>query len=200
MMLRLLLLVAYPLLVHLSVVRASATLAGLCLPLLAAVMLYAPLARRERGAWLGFALVVVLSAGLIRYGGAIAVLYLPPLLLPLAALVGFAGSLLPGRTPLVSQIAAQVHGPLPAPLARYTRGVTWLWALTIGALLAANLGMTTFGSRDAWSRFTNGGDYLTLGIVFFGEYAVRRLRFRDLPQPPFLDYLRLVVRTRPGAT
>src|SRR6185436_6251882 len=54
-----------------------------------------------------------------------------PLLTQLAICMGlmwlFGRTLLPGREPLVTFIARLVHGPLPAPIMRYTRNVTRAW-------------------------------------------------------------------------
>ncbi len=197
-MLRLFLLPAYPLLVHLAVLRESAALAGIALFVFAALSLFDSLLAGQRSAWLGLGASTAAILGLVRYGGAEWLLYLPPIALPMIVLLAFGNSLLPGRTPLVSAMATRVHGPLPAPLARYTRGVTWLWTLVIAVMLLLNLVLSLRSSRAAWSAFTNGGDYLLLIGVFLGEYAVRRLRFRALRQPRFLDYLRLVAQHRPG--
>ncbi|GAC1629742.1 MAG: hypothetical protein NVS9B10_21380 [Nevskia sp.] len=187
----------YPLLVHLAVLRHSALLAGLALFLLALVTLYAPLAAGRRGAWLALLGIAALLV-LLPVGGTSWLLYLPPIAFPLVILASFAVSLLPGRTPLVSAIAARVHGLLPPALAAYTRRVTWLWTLVIAGMLAVNLELSFGGSREAWSLFTNGGDYLLLVSVFLLEYLWRRARFRGLPEPSFADYLRLVLRHRPG--
>ncbi len=195
---QLILLPAYPLLVHFAVLRNSPYLAGLALLVLAAFCLYRPLVAGRGAAWLGLGAIALGLTTLVPYDAAIRMLYLPPIAWPLAVLLSFAISLLPGRTPLVSAIAARVHQPMPPGLAAYTRGVTWLWTLVIALMLTANLALTFSGSRLSWSAFTNGGDYLVLVAVFLGEYLVRRLRFRTLEQPRFIDYLRLVFRYRPG--
>lgn len=195
---RLLLLPFYPLLVHLAVLRQSAVLAGAALLVLAGLSLFEPLARGHRRAWLALGGCALALAGCVALGIAPWLLYLPPVAFPLLVLIAFAESLRPGRTPLVSTIATGLHGPLPPALVRYTRGVTWLWTLVVGGMLAANLAFSLGGSREAWSLFTNGGDYALLASVFLLEYGWRRLRFRSLEQPPFRDYLRHVLAHRPG--
>lgn len=194
---RLLLAPLYPLLVHVAVLRQSALLAAGALLLLAILSLYSPLAAGRRAAWLALPAIAAALAALLAFGAVPWLLYLPPVLLPLLILGSFAASLRPGRTPLVSAIAATVHGPLPPALKRYTRAVTWLWTLVIAAMLAVNLALSLGASRQAWSLFTNGGDYLLLGSVFILEYLWRRIRFRALPEPSFIDHLRLVLRHRP---
>lgn len=197
-MLRLLVLPLYPLLVHLAVLRQSSALAGAALLVLVAIGLAAALAAGRRAAWLALAGAAAAIAALSALGAAPWLLYLPPLLFPLAVFHAFASSLRPGRTPLVGAIATSIHGELTPELAAYTRAVTWLWTLVVGGLLLANLAFTLAGSREGWSLFTNGGDYALIAAVFLLEYAWRRLRFRRLEQPRFADYLRRVLAHRPG--
>jgi uncharacterized membrane protein len=197
-MIRLLLTPLYPLLVHLAVLGNSAWIAGLALFLLAALTLYPALHAARRAAWMGLIGIGAVLVALAQIGTTTWLLYVPPIAFPLVVLGAFASSLLPGRTALVSSIAASVHGPLPESLARYTRAVTWLWVIVIGGMLAANLVLSFGESRHRWSLFTNGGDYLLLTSVFLLEYAWRRFRFRHLREPSFADYLRLVLRHRPG--
>jgi uncharacterized membrane protein len=77
--------------------------------------------------------------------------------------------------------------------------VTWLWVIAILLFTGIDLGLMVFADRETWSRYANGWAYVLLGSIFIGEYVWRRLRFRDLDQPRFLDYLRLVVRNPPRA-
>lgn len=197
-MFRLLLAPLYPLLVHLAVLRHSAGLAAAALLLLAALSLFTPLREGRRGAWLALAIIALALAAAWHVGSVHALLYLPPLVFPALVLWAFAESLRPGRTALVSVIATQIQGPLPPAVQAYTRRVTWLWTLVIAALLGTNLLLSFGPSQQAWSAFTNGGDYLLIAAVFLLEYAWRRLRFPELEQPSFPHYLRQVLQHRPG--
>jgi uncharacterized membrane protein len=194
---RVLLLIAYPLLAHASVVMQSPRLEWAALSVLAAACLHGGLRAGQARTWLAFALIVAALAALTRAGGGRYALYLPSLVAPLLVLIPFAGSLLPGRTPLVSRIAALVHSPLPAVLVGYTRRVTWLWTLAILLFAGIDIALMAFADRETWSLYANGWAYMLLGTVFVGEYLWRRLRFPDLDQPGFADYLRLVVRNPP---
>ncbi len=100
----------------------------------------------------------------------------------LALLTVFAGSLRPGRTPLVTVIARAARGPLPPELIRYTRLVTWLWAGFAVAQLMGSLLLLIFASPAAWSLFVNGLDMPAMLLLAGGEYAYRRYRFRALPR------------------
>ena len=194
---RILLLIAYPLLAHASVVMGAPKLEWAALSSLATGCLYGGLRGGRPRVWLALAGIVAALGALTAAGGGRYALYLPSLVAPLLVLIPFAGSLLPGQTPLVSRIASLVHRPLPPPLVGYTRGVTWLWTLAIVLFAGIDLFLMACADRETWSLYANGEAYLLLGAVFIGEYLWRRWRFRELPHPAFLDYLRLVVRNPP---
>ncbi len=100
----------------------------------------------------------------------------------LALLALFAGSLRPGYTPIVTVIARAARGPLPPELVRYTHTVTWLWAGFAAAQIPGSLLLLAFAPPSIWSLFVNGFDIPAMLILFGGEYAYRRYRFRELPR------------------
>ncbi len=188
---------AYPVLTHLSVIEQRPALQWAGAMALAAGVLYTPLARRAGGAWLGLAALGAGYALLLIAGAGRWALYLPSITLPAVVLCAFAATLLPGRTPLVTRIAAAAHDPMSPALLAYTRAVTWLWTAVIAALLGTELLLVFEGDARRWSEFANLGAYALLAAVFVTEYAWRRWRFRGLPQPGFLESLRLTLRRRP---
>jgi uncharacterized membrane protein len=189
----------YALFAHWSVLRGDPWLELVSLSALTAGMAYPALRAGRPGAWLA---LIGLAGGLALLNAAGRsgdVVYLPSVALPLAALYGFARTLLPGQTALVTGIAAAgFGGPLPAVLVAYTRAVTWMWTLVIAAVLAVDLYLIVAAPREAWSEFANLYIYLILAAVFLGEYVYRRWRYRRFDQPGFIDYLRLLARQRPG--
>lgn len=189
---RVLLFLAYALCGHLSVLRSAPVLEWASLSALAGGLLYPRLRAGSWRAWLGLAVAVAACGVLTRIAGGRYVMYLPSVALPAVTLFGFAGSLLPGRTALVTRIAASAQEQLPPPLIGYTRQVTWLWTVVITAVLLFDLYLIFAGSRERWSEFANIYIYGLLAVVFFGEYLYRRIRFRGLQQPGFVDYLRLL--------
>lgn len=100
----------------------------------------------------------------------------------LALLTLFAGSLRPGRTPVVTKIALASRGKLPPELVRYTRNVTVLWAGFAAAQLAGSVLLLIFAPPAIWSFFVNGLDMPSMLILFGAEYTYRRCRFRNLPR------------------
>jgi uncharacterized membrane protein len=162
-----------------------------------AALFFDPLYKGRIGAWAGLALFTTVDLVLIHFGGGIYALYLPSVLIPCMMLAGFAPSLLPGREPLITRIAESISGPLSPEQRRYTRGVTWVWALTILGILLVTVALLLFATPQAWSLFANFISYLVLGTLFAGEYAVRRIRFPERTPLNFRDFLRSVSSYRP---
>ena len=191
------LIVAYPLLVHLSALRHDLWLQLAALICLAAIPLYSRLRIGRVGAWLLLlALAGLLYALTFIVGGGQYALFIPPVLLPAALGTVFGESLLPGRTALITRVArASRGGDLPLELAHYTRGVTLVWTLALFALALTSIVLAAFAPLRTWSVFTNFISYLILGALFPLEYLWRRWRYPAFEHPGFWDYLKLVART-----
>jgi uncharacterized membrane protein len=187
----------YPLLSHLAVMLGHPWLQCAAMGCAYAALFFDPLAKGRGGAWAGLALFTLVDLAVIRLGGGNYALYLPSVLIPCMMLSGFAPSLLPGREPLITRIAESISGPLPPAQRRYTRGVTWVWTLTVFGILAVTVALLLFWSPQAWSFFANFISYLVLGALFVGEYAVRRVRFPERTPLNFRDFLRSVSSYRP---
>jgi uncharacterized membrane protein len=86
----------------------------------------------------------------------------------------FGGSLMPGRTPLCTQLADKVHGPLGPAELRYTRQVTAAWAWFFIANIAVTVLLYAFAQLKVWSLFVNFCALPLVGLMFAVEYAVRR--------------------------
>jgi uncharacterized membrane protein len=95
--------------------------------------------------------------------------------------LSFGQSLLGRRQALCTLLADKVHGPLTPQEVRYTRSVTAAWALFFVMITAATLGLFVFAPLRLWSLFANFCVLPLIGLMFVGEYAIRR---RALPQVP----------------
>lgn len=192
---------AYPVLVHLSVLTGSPPVAGLALVALYGGFAWPALARRRPWAWLGLVVAAGASAWLVRQGAELYALYLPPIVLPAMMALWWAPTLRAGRTPFVTRIATAIRGPLSPEHAAYTRGVTVLWVGVFVVLALAGALTAAWGSPALWSHVTNLFSPLLIGLVFAVEYAYRRRRLRHESHPDFLTFLRQVARAgvRPGA-
>jgi uncharacterized membrane protein len=91
----------------------------------------------------------------------------------------FGRSLLKGRTPLCTEFADRIHGPLTEQELRYTRSVTWAWAWFFLGNLGLTFALFAFASLQTWSFFVNFVSLPLVLLMFVAEFAVRR---RVLPQ------------------
>lgn len=127
-----------------------------------------------------------LAAGLALAGACLVwsdsfafVVYAPPLAAFAFMAFFFHRTLRPGVEPLITRVARTEHPDLPPEMARYTRGLTWTWALCFMLLFLAALLSAPVLALDAWSRWVQGLGYLVPAALFLGEYAYRHYRFRD---------------------
>lgn len=88
----------------------------------------------------------------------------------------FARSLAPGAVPLISRMAALLHGGHLTPrVARYTRQATWAWTLYFFCMALAVLVLFALAPQPVWSAFVNLLSFPLLALMFVGEYIVRVL-------------------------
>jgi len=184
--------VSYPLLVHLAVWLESPLLQILALLVLSLGLLLPGLSQGSRFVWGLFLVILGLLGVISAMDIALYLLYLPPVLIPLLLCGLFLRGLLPGKVPLVSAIAAQVHGPLSAQMQAYTRGVTLMWTLFFAAIALLSALLPWLASITLWSLFTNFINYLLAVLLFVVEFIYRKQHFHDLDQPSFVDYLKIV--------
>lgn len=188
-----LLILAYPLLVHLGVWLDQPFMLVFALLVLTVGLLLPGLRRGSGFTWGLFlaALVLIWLAGYLDV--ALYLLFLPPVIIPLVLLGIFLNSLLPGQTPLVTAIAQKVRGSLSQQLRDYTRNVTLMWTVVFAGISLASILLPWLTTATAWSLFTNFIGYLLVGILFIGEFIYRKWRFREYKHPRFADYVRIVV-------
>lgn len=86
----------------------------------------------------------------------------------------FAHTLAAGRTPLITRLAAPIHGDRFTPaMARYTRRLTAVWAVYFVAMAALSLGLFALAPFEGWAAFANFGTPLSVLVLFAGEHALR---------------------------
>jgi len=103
----------------------------------------------------------------------------------------FGRSLVGHGTPLCTQLADQLHGPLTAQEVLYTRRVTAAWTLFFVLIAAATLGFFVFAPLRTWSLFANFCVVPLIGLMFVGEYAVRRRVLPGARRPGLLAAVRV---------
>ncbi|MFS8136587.1 MAG: ketosynthase [Thermomonas sp.] len=194
------LVVLYPLLAHMAAVEGDHRLAALALGDILLVLLLDDLLARQTRQWLLLLLAVPMLVLLSRSAFAMVPLLLMPALLIAVAASGFARTLRRGRTPLIASIVEVLEGDdaanLPDRLQRYTRGLTLAWALMLGGLALVNLTLASCAvpggvlasigiapplavTNTQWSWFANGFNYAILGLFFVVEFVYRRHCFPE---------------------
>jgi uncharacterized membrane protein len=111
--------------------------------------------------------------------------------------LSFGQSLLGRRQALCTQLADKVHGPLTAQEVRYTRRVTAAWAFFFVLITAATLILYAFASLAVWSLFANFCVLPLIGLMFAGEYAIRRHALPQVSRPGILAAVRVYFANSP---
>lgn len=91
-----------------------------------------------------------------------------------ASMLGLFGSSLVYGPPVVERLARMREQDLPEVAIRYTRQVTqvWCWFFLGNGLMAAAL--TLWAPLSWWTLYTGLISYALMGLLFAGEWAVRR--------------------------
>lgn len=86
----------------------------------------------------------------------------------------FGRTLLPGDTPLISQIARQVRGQELSEIhARYTRHLTLAWTLFFVINLLMSVALFYLAPIEIWSYYANVLNLPLIGLMFAGDYLCR---------------------------
>lgn len=107
-------------------------------------------------------------------------LRLYPAAMSLGMLAIFARSLRHPPT-FIERIARQHEPALDATGVRYTRRVTQVWCgfLTANSILAV---FSVFASREFWALWNGLGSYLCMGLLFAGEWLLRKRLRRTMAE------------------
>ena len=208
--LRLLLAIAYPVLAHLASVGGDGGWAALAMADIALLLLLEPLLKRR--AWaltvLALCLLGLWWVSLTRY--ALLPLLATPVVFVALACWLFARTLQSGQVPLITRIVrglyAQADMPMTPALYRYTRQLTFAWALLLGGLALANLALALCAvpsgvlvqlgyesvvtvTDEQWSLFANLLNYGIVGAFFIAEYWYRK---RVFPLRPYRNAVQFI--------
>ena len=189
-----LILLAYPGIVHVSIVFANPWPVALLLTALCILALWQ--AQQSGRKWFAVGLVLLMGAiwGLAARSELLPLLYWQPILINAVGCYLFARTLAPSQMPLVTRFAAIVRGYLHPDVARYTRRVTQAWALFFALLALESLLLALFAPVRLWSLFTNVINYLLVGVFFVVEYCVRIRCLAHLEHPSFIGFLRSLLK------
>ena len=197
------LLAAYLVACHLATVHRSPWAPWLYfVPVLA--MLLSALAGRW-GAVVAAGVVVpllgVLAWGLPNWQGDLNLLYvIQHVCTNLALCWMFGHTLLGEREPLVTRFARILRrGDMPPQVMSFTRSVTLAWMLFFAGIALVSTGFYLLASIEAWSMFSNLINSPLVGLMFAGEYAVRRYKLRGIRHSSILGSLHMFRQGWPEA-
>ncbi len=143
-------------------------------------------------AWLAFIALCGIILLLEYWGLTLYLLFLPPIAIPLLLLVIFGRTLHSGREPLITAIGEAARGPLSPAMRHYTRRLTQLWCLVFLAMIAWSAILPWLQQPELWSWFTNVINYGLVGVLFVGEFILRKKIFPSHNHPGFFEYLRII--------
>lgn len=176
---------AYPFVMHTTLVLAGNSMTGTAL-MLAEIALVALVAAIQFKYRLPFVLAALGAGALIvifRNSGNSVILAasgIPHATVNAGLLIVFGSSFLPGRVPLITMVSQRLRGsPLRPELTRYTRSVTLAWCCFFALELVVSLLLLLFAPVEVWSLFINVLTIPLVATMFLTEYAYRRLRFRS---------------------
>ena len=102
----------------------------------------------------------------------------------------FAHTLRAGHTPLCTAMAGMVHPVLSLAQLRYTRTITWLWALTIALVWLVSAGLFVFGTPTAWAFYSSVLSPALMVALFVLEVLARRWLLPPADRSGLRDTLR----------
>ncbi|MEM9194031.1 MAG: hypothetical protein AAGF12_32955 [Myxococcota bacterium] len=117
-----------------------------------------------------------------------------PVLISGVLLVTFGASLRQEMS-LIERFARMKEKELTPAQVAHCRQFTWVWCgfFVVNGGIAAFLALLE--DTFAWAAYTSGIAYALMGVLFVGEFIVRRYRFRDYGRGP---HDRLLSRVFPG--
>lgn len=190
-----LLLLSFPLVSHLSIHNGRADLAVYFMAsLLLLPLLFALLTRKRPASWAIAAGVLSLVIGILGYTYARAMIVIPPILIFTSLMLLFGYSLRTGATPVITRFAELILGEVAPDVRAYTRKATIAWMLFFMGMLSCALVLGLWAPLELWSWFTNVIAYVLIGVMFVGEFLVRRLSLPHHVDYSFIEFLRNLIQ------
>lgn len=193
---QIILIIAYPVVLHLGVVLEQPMLMLLAMSFLSLGLSYRGVLRLDPVTLGVIFLINSVFFCLFWFDLVSYIVLLPPLIVPILLSFTFGRTLLPDSIPLVTDIGDRARGPLSDEMRTYTRHITEAWTLIFALLFLEALMLTIWTSLETWSWFTNLINHLFVGGMFLGEFILRKKLFPTHDHPGFLDYLRIVMGHR----
>lgn len=118
-----------------------------------------------------------------------------PVLVNLVLLFTFGETLRSGQMPIIERFARMQEKDLSEAKQAHCRRWTGIWCVFFVANAGTALALGLVAPLSWWATYTGGIAYGLMGLMFAGEYVLRKAKFRDDPPRSPLD--RLMTRVFP---
>lgn len=188
--------ISYPFLVHYLVVIEQYLLAGVYV--IALLLMIALQNFLQNDKWLAMGLLLLsLLIGMILIYKAQLVVFLPPVLIPLALAYVFGKTLMGGQTAFITSIAQKIRTtPLAEKEKKYTRFITYMWVLFFLFLSIESMLVAFFYDMETWSYITNFLNYILVVLFVMFEYLLRRIILKNLEHPGFIGFIKQLIKVQ----
>lgn len=148
--------------------------------------------------WLAFILIVLtLSFAITLWLDSKMVVFLPPILIPIALAYIFGKTLIGNNTAFITVLAQKIRNTdIGEREIKYTRNVTKIWFLFFIICIIEAILLAYFADVATWSFFTNFVNYILIAALFIIEYSVRRIVLNDLDHPSFVSFIKKLIRAQ----
>lgn len=189
------LLLTYPLVLHLGIYFGHIDLAVFYLAILLSLPLLSALFKRTRpGSWQIMAAVFAFIVLALAAGNEQIIVKLIPLAVNGVLLWFFASTLFSGRTPLITRFASLMREDMPPAVLVYTRWATIAWSAYFLFMFILSLLLALYAPVELWSFFSNVLSYVFLVLMFLAEFTMRRLVVHEHMDYSFTEFLQRLRR------
>lgn len=182
---QLLVMVFYPLLVHLLIKLDLSWLAVTGLVITSAIyaLLVINVQRRTgaRPGWIALYLFLTAIGSWSLYAGNVYALFVPSVIINLVLGATFAATLRPQNVPVVEWFVRLEYdgNPPPPRLAQFARNATWAWAAYFSGFAVLALVLAVTAPLEVWSLVVNVLHYVFAISLLFVQYLYRSLRLPE---------------------
>lgn len=103
---------------------------------------------------------------------------------------GFAVTLRPGATPLITMLAERIHREFTPAMRAYTRSLTRVWVLYFVAMIGISLALYLFAPWPWWSFFGSVLTPLAAALFFAVEHVLRYWRHPEFERVSLVQVAR----------
>lgn len=189
--------VLYPVAVHLAIVAHASAVAVVFLLTMTSLHLLYRLPSLRHSPWVWAYVAVAFAGALSLAMGAVAALYLPPVVIDLVLMILFARTLRVGQTPLIERFMRLEYAGAPPPaLCRYGRRLTFLWTGFFAASALIAIALAAFAPLALWSLWVNILNFGLIALLYAAQYAYLYWRYRAYELHSPWRWLRVLVNLR----